>query len=238
MNRTLPPIFVLGTDTGVGKTVLSLLLMRFFYAQGYTPFYLKPLQTGCRDPYDTDSDARFVYRHVNALKASDPADSVIFCYRNPKAPWFAARDEGQRVDLEQILRIVEEKRADYSPLIIEGAGGLFVPITEQLMTPELIGRTGARPLVAARAGLGTINHALLTLEILKDKGLNPWGVVLMDAEETPTDPTMIHENIEAIEHFSGIKVCGTIGKIDDFSRAHPTGHEIFRTLFKTFMELS
>src|SRR4030042_3873426 len=91
-------IFVAGTDTGVGKTVLSLLLMQFFSARGDRPFYLKPLQTGCKDPLDRDSDAAFVYRHVASLKGKDPAESAIYCFRNPKAPYFAARDEGRVID--------------------------------------------------------------------------------------------------------------------------------------------
>ena len=95
MTRQAKRYFVLGTDTGVGKTVLSLLLMRFCYQRGDRPFYIKPLQTGCRSPYDTDSDARFVYEHVEALKGKDPAESVIYCFKNPKAPYFAARDEGK-----------------------------------------------------------------------------------------------------------------------------------------------
>ncbi len=218
MKSPLSSIFVLGTDTGVGKTVLSLLLMQFFYAEGCTPFYLKPLQTGCRDPYDTDSDAQFIYRHVEPLQEKDPADAVIFCYNHPKAPWFAARDEGRTVDPTRIERIVRDKQSRYTPLIIEGAGGLFVPMTKRFMTPDLMQLSGARPLVAARAGLGTINHTLLTLEALEHRGLDPLGVVFLDAGETPAPTEMIDENIEAVEHFSGINVAGVIPRIDDFSR--------------------
>jgi dethiobiotin synthetase len=232
MKFPLSPIFVLGTDTGVGKTVLSLLLMRFFYAEGCTPFYLKPLQTGCRDPYDTDSDAQFIYRHVEPLQEKDPADSVIFCYNHPKAPWFAARDEGKVVEPDRIERIVRDKQSRYTPLIIEGAGGLFVPMTKRFMTPDLMQLSGARPLVAARAGLGTINHTLLTLEVLEHRGLVPLGVVFLDAGKIPTPTEMIDENIEAVEHFSGINVAGVIPRINDFSRPPEAVHRIFRNLFK------
>jgi dethiobiotin synthetase len=69
------PLYIVGTDTGIGKSVLSLLLMQYFYAGGDSPFYIKPFQTGCKDPYDTDSDAKFIYTHVTQLKNSDPADS-------------------------------------------------------------------------------------------------------------------------------------------------------------------
>ena len=84
--KPIPDICVVGTDTGVGKTVVSLLLMQWLYAEGYSPFYLKPFQTGCADPSDGRSDAAFVYRHTAALESKDPAPSVIYCRPTPTAP--------------------------------------------------------------------------------------------------------------------------------------------------------
>ena len=228
-------LFVTGTDTGVGKTVLSLLLMQFFSERGFSPFYLKPAQTGCRDPYDQDSDARFIYSHVKALTGQDPGDSVVYCLLNPKAPYFAARDEAREIDFAKIQAVVEGESAVYSPLIIEGAGGLFVPVTEKLMVIDMIQMTGARPIIAARAGLGTINHTLLTVDALRRRGIEAAGIVLLDGGKEGTPPKMIEENVEAIEKNSGIKVGGVIGKIDDFS--NPPRHcyrpleKIFTTLF-------
>lgn len=228
-------LFVTGTDTGVGKTVLSLLLMQFFYGRGFSPFYLKPAQTGCRDPYDQDSDARFIYSHVKALTGQDPGDSVVYCLKKPKAPYFAARDEAREIDFAKIQAVVEAKSAVYSPLIIEGAGGLFVPVTEKLMVIDMIQMTGARPIIAARAGLGTINHTLLTVDALRRRGIEAAGIVLLDGGKEGTPPKMIEENIEAIEKNSGIKVGGVIGKIDDFS--NPPRH-CYRPLEKIFAALS
>ncbi len=211
--------FIIGTDTGVGKTVLSLMMMQLFYERGYSPFYLKPFQTGCRDPYDEDSDARFVYQNVGALSGKDPADSVIYCFGNPKAPYFAARDEGKEknIDIGVIQDRVDKKTQLFNPVIIEGAGGLLVPVDENTLMIDLIELTAAKPIIAARAGLGTINHTLLTLEALNRRGLKPLGIVFMDAGETPTPWDMISENIEAVEKASGVKVSGVIGRIEDFS---------------------
>jgi dethiobiotin synthetase len=210
-------IFVVGTDTGVGKTVLSLLLMQFFYARGYTPFYLKPAQTGCTDSYDIDSDAMFIYQHVKPLSKKDPADSVIYCFKNPKAPYFAARDEGKKIDFEVIKEVTNRKSLSFSPVILEAAGGLFVPVNEKKLVIDMIKMTDARPIIAARAGLGTINHTLLTLEALSNRGIKPAGIVFLDYGENGTSRKMISENIGAIEMLSGIKVGGVIGKIQDFS---------------------
>ncbi|MDP2268637.1 MAG: dethiobiotin synthase [Deltaproteobacteria bacterium] len=217
MPEKIANIFVVGTDTGVGKTVLSLLLMQFFEARGYRPFYLKPLQTGCQDAYDRDSDAAFIYGYVSSLKNQDPADSVIYCFRNPKAPYFAARDDGREIDLRRIAEVVAEKRLYHNPLILEAAGGLLAPVKEETLMVDTIKTTGAQVLLAARAGLGTINHTLLSVETLRNRDLEPAGIIFLDAAATPAD--MIAENREAVQKYSGIAVAGVIGNISDFN--HP-----------------
>ncbi len=223
-------IFITGTDTGVGKTVLSLLVMRHLYRVGENPFYIKLIQTGCRDPYDTDSDARIIYEKLPELKGKDPAASVPYCFKNPKAPWFAARDEGRKIDLKVIVDAVERRASGHSVLVLEGAGGLFVPVDQSTLMIDLISMLGARPILAARAGLGTINHTLLCVESLKIRGIDPIGIVLIDAEaQTPAE--MIRENIEAVERFSGIEVAGVIGKIEDLSNP---GRDCYRPMEAIF----
>ncbi len=217
MKKHIDKIFVVGTDTGVGKTVLSLLLMQFFYANGCMPFYIKPIQTGCSDPYDKDSDARFIYKHVKQLTKKDPSDSIVYCFREPKAPYFASRNEGKTIELKAIQDALDKKSRIYSPVIMEAAGGLLVPVNENTLMIDLIKMTGAKPIIAARAGLGTINHTLLTIEALYKRHIKPLGVVFIDAGEKPAPQDMISENIEAVESFSGIKVAGVISRIKDFS---------------------
>jgi dethiobiotin synthetase len=224
-------IFVTGTDTGVGKTVLSLILMQYFFRKGKRPFYLKPAQTGCADPYDTDSDARFIYGHIQQLSGQNPADSVILCFKNPKAPFFAARDEGKVLDMEKVFKVISDRHRTSDPLIVEAAGGLMVPMTDQMLVADFIKLLNARPLLAARAGLGTINHTLLSVESLRARGIQPAGIVFMDSGPSPTNAEMISENIEAVRQFSGITVAGTIGAIGDFSNP---GDDCFRPLEKIY----
>lgn len=211
------PLFVTGTDTGVGKTVLSLMMMQYFFANGFAPFYLKPAQTGCNGPYDSDSDARFIYRNVAALRGADPAASVVYCFRTPKAPLISARDEGKTIDAGHIEKIVRGKLPAANPLIIEGAGGALVPVANGVMMADLAGRLNALPVIAARAGLGTINHTLLTVEALAARGLKAAAIVFLDGGSEPTPAGMIEENIAAIESACGIKIAGTIGRITDFA---------------------
>jgi dethiobiotin synthetase len=234
LKKQIDKIFVVGTDTGVGKTVLSLLLMQFFYAKGYAPFYIKPIQTGCIDPYDKNSDARLIYKHVKQLTNKDPADSVVYCFREPKAPYFASRNEGEHIDVTAIRDTLDKKSRIYSPVIMEAAGGLLVPVNENTLIIDLIKITGAIPIIAARAGLGTINHTLLTIEALHKRNIQPAGILFIDAGEKPTPQDMISENIEAVEGFSGIKVAGVIGRIKDFSNPEK---QCYQSIGKIFIHL-
>lgn len=227
----LKKLCVVGTGTDVGKSVLSLLLMQYFTKKDLNPFYLKPYQTGCESPSAPQGDARFIYEHLPAFSKKDPADATVFCFREPKAPWFAARNEGKTADLATAIRAIEEKAAAYSPLVIEGAGGILVPINKSETMVDLLAQSGATPIVAAAAGLGTINHTLLTLEVLKSRGIRSAGVILLNGTGEPAAENMIAENIEAIEAGSGIPVSGVIGRIDDFSAPHEDAFEIFEKLF-------
>ncbi|MHB8910039.1 MAG: dethiobiotin synthase [Syntrophales bacterium] len=223
-------LFILGTDTGVGKSVLSLCLMRYLTARGRDPFYLKPVQTGCASPGDEGSDARFIYAHVDSLRGKACGASVIYCFREAKAPLFAARNEGQRVDFSFLVEEIGRRGAEGRPRVIEGAGGVFVPLAEGRMMIDLAEKTGARPVIAARAGLGTINHTLLTIEALRSRRMPPPGIVLIDGGEPCTPRAMIAENIEAIERASGIHVSGVIPRIADFDRPLDFLHPVLKDL--------
>jgi len=214
----IPDLFIAGTDTGVGKSMVSLLLMQLFFAKDYAPLYLKPFQTGCDDPDAADSDARFIYKHTPALKGRDPAQSVIYCYPEAKAPYFAARNAGDQIDLATVRKVLKDSRKQYSPLVIEGAGGLLVPVTAKLMMADVIRELGCRPLLVARAGLGTINHTLLSIEAMRRRQIEPLGVVFVDAGEAPADKDIVAENISAVETFGGVPVGGVIGHLSDYSR--------------------
>jgi dethiobiotin synthetase len=226
-------LFVVGTDTGVGKTVLSLALMQYLYARNYQPFYVKPVQTGCHDPYDTDSDAQFIYNYVSELKGKDSAESVIYCFREPKAPYFAAKSEGKTIDPDFLVQEINKKGLGHFPLVIEGAGGLFVPLAEGAMMIDLVAKTGANTVIAARAGLGTINHTLLTIEALKKRGIEPLGIILLDAEKQQTGAQMIEENQSSIEKASGVFVAGVIPRIKNFLQPLVYLFPIFDRLFST-----
>ena len=217
--------FITGTDTGVGKTVFSLLLMQLLYSKGHNPFYFKPVQTGCKYPYDTDSDARFIYENIESLNSKNPENSIGYCFKMPKAPYFASKAEGIKININNIQDIIDTKKNVHSHMVIEAAGGLLVPFDNKLMIIDLIKIFQVKPILVSRAGLGTINHTLLSLEALKNRNIKPAGVVFMDNAYPPTPSDFVKENIYAIEKESQIPVIGVINKIDDFSKPGEDCHE-------------
>jgi dethiobiotin synthetase len=223
----IPDLFVVGTDTGVGKSLVALLLMQLLFIKGYCPFYFKPFQTGCADPYDTRCDAKFIYDHTTALAHQDPAQSVVYCFPDPKAPFFAAEGAGDKIDLSVVRQVLAEMRKKHAPVVVEGAGGVLVPITRQVLLVDTIMDLGCRPLLVARAGLGTINHTLLSIEALRRRQLEPLGVIFVDAATVPANPDLVNENIEAVRTYGNVKIGGLIRAISDFSNPPVSAYAVF-----------
>lgn len=172
-------IFVTGTDTGVGKTIVSSWLCLHTAAT-----YVKPIQTGSQEGRD---------RHVLAKLAGVPTDPESYCYAAPLSPHLAARCVGETIDLETI------RLPEADPLVVEGAGGILVPLTERALMVDLIARFSLPVLLVASTRLGTLNHTLLTLEALRKRGIVPLGVVLVEnepqADEVKTPLPLLKESI-------------------------------------------
>jgi dethiobiotin synthetase len=133
---------------------------------------------------------------------------------------------------------IQEKAASHSHLVIEAAGGLLVPLTETLTVADFVKESKAWPVIAARPGLGTINHTLMTVECLKARGITPGGIVFMDTQDTQqsgrVSKTMIQENMEAVERFSGVPVAGFVESISDFQTPDPDALRTVERLLKPF----
>jgi dethiobiotin synthetase len=163
-------LFVTGTDTGVGKTFVSCALIRAARAAGHRVFAFKPIETGC-PAGEWGEDQR-------ALAAA--SESVLrgtYRLALPAAPWVAAQAEGVEIDLGRIAADLAGA-AGHDRVLVEAAGGWRVPITRTADTGDLACLCGLPVLIVARAGLGTINHTLLTIEAIERDGLALAGVVL------------------------------------------------------------
>ena len=184
-------VFVTGTDTDVGKTVASAWLCLHSGAD-----YWKPVQSGHPPDRDADTVARLSGARLHPER---------YLLREPLSAYHAARLEGLRIELDD-FRLPETSR----PLVIEGAGGVLAPVNEQATMLDLMARFGAPVIVAARSGLGTINHTCLTLAALRGRGLPVLGVVLSGLPNAT--------NREAIEHCGNVQVLAEIPPLEPLTR--------------------
>lgn len=231
--KTVPErIFVTGTDTGVGKTVVSLLLMHLFLDLGLCPGYFKPVQTGCSGPDDPDCDARFIACNIAVSGEKRPVIETGSFFPAPKAPWFAARNRKERIDLSSLAIRADALHSSCSPLIVEGAGGVLVPFNSRETTPDLIRALQARTVLVARSGLGTINHTLLSLKEMDRYGIAPLGVVLVHTTQGTPDPGLVAENIEAVTRLGNVPVAGPVPWLKDCSAHLPGFRDLFAPLFR------
>lgn len=172
-------VFVTGTDTGVGKTIVSAAIAATWRRAGRAVVYVKPVQSGAADGDDDPAD-------VAAL--ADVATVVGPVIGPSLAPGVAARRAGQELlgdELESVVRDAASARPDAS-LVVEGAGGLLVELGSDGTTcADLAGRLGLPVVVVARPGLGTLNHTALTVAELERRGLPLAGVVVCGYPEDP-----------------------------------------------------
>ncbi len=184
--------FVTGTDTGVGKTVASAWLAAVARSEGRSVRYVKPVQTGLA-PGAPGGDADFV-----AAATGVPADELLR-FDEPLAPAVAAELAGTPIDAEPLVASVKALAADVDELIVEGAGGLLVPIADGWTMADLAGALGAALVVVVRPGLGTLNHTALTLEAASSRGLTVGGLVVSGWPAAPgvTERTNL-EQLEAM----------------------------------------
>lgn len=189
--------FVTGTDTNVGKTVLSALLVAALNAA-----YWKPVQTGAIEGTDRESVRAW------AEVTEDRVPLERYRFAPPVSPHLASREAGVRIALDAIELPTAPAGRKW---IVEGAGGVMVPLNERDLMRDLMRHIGFPIIVAARTALGTINHTLLTLAALREESLPICGVALVGAENI--------ENRRAIEHYGDVRVVGHIPMLEKMNRA-------------------
>lgn len=185
-------LFVTGTDTGVGKTVVAAALVQR-YRREFPLRYWKPIQTGI----EQDDDTAVVER----LADCRPGELLTSGIRLPRpvSPHLAARLSGTTIHLQPLVD-VPTGEARSTRWIVEGAGGVLVPINESETMIDLMALLGLPVVVAARSSLGTINHTLLTLEALRRRAIPIAGVVMVG--------DLHADNRNAIEQYGGVAVLG------------------------------
>jgi dethiobiotin synthetase len=171
-------IFITGTDTGVGKTIVAAGLATAIREKGVDVGVMKPVETGCALSGSEliPQDALFL-KHM--AHSSDDLNMINpYRFERPLAPWVAAKLEGKEISLQKLMESFEELKKRHQFLIVEGVGGLLVPLTAHHLIADLIQLFHLPLIVVARSSLGTINHTLLTIRQAQTFGLEILGVII------------------------------------------------------------
>jgi dethiobiotin synthase len=224
-------IFITGTGTGVGKTVVTAGIVRWLRARGVDAVPAKPIQTGCSlSPAITAGgaaalivpDLEFVLAAAG-LSVGEAEKGLMCPYRYEPAcsPHLAGRLVGRYPDLEVIEQCLRELAHEHHALVVEGAGGVLVPIDERRTMRDLMRRLGLPVIVVARVGLGTINHTLLTLEALRAAQLEVLGVVFndVDGDASSDDVAIRRDNPQTIARLGNVLVLGELGRLPGLTGA-------------------
>ena len=200
MTRTY---FISGTDTNVGKTIVSAVL-----ATKLAAHYFKPIQCGLNKMNLKDSEV------VKSLSNKAKILNELYFLKKPLSPFVAAKLEKKQIDVNKILQFVKNLKT--KKLVIEGAGGLNVPINSNYLMSDLCQKLSTPLILVSRTKLGTINHTLMSLEVIKKKQINLLGIIFFGKKEL--------ETLETIKFFGkkilkkNIKILGRLPVARELSR--------------------
>jgi dethiobiotin synthetase len=202
-------LFVTGTDTAVGKTEVACALLAEARARGLDAVGMKPAQSGV-----TGGEPRDAERLRAASGEAEPLQAICpHSFAAPLAPAVAARLEGKTIALADVVGAARALAARHAAVLVEGAGGLLVPLTDRETYADLAVALALPVLVVARAGLGTVNHTALTVEALRRRGLAVAAIVL-NRTAAEDDPSVPH-NAAEIARLTGIAPAATLPFVAD-----------------------
>lgn len=207
--------FITGTGTDVGKTVATAVLLRGLLRADIDAVPCKPVQTGVDQGFIGDGrspDLSFVLRATGLKPPSEEIPLMAPCvYKNACSPHLAARIEGREPDMDLIRTSLRSLGERHEMVLVEGAGGILVPIVGRTLMADLARELGLPVIVVAMAGLGTINHTLLTIEALRSRGLQVAAVILNETHPVHADDEyIVEDNAAAIAEHGDVPVLGRL----------------------------
>lgn len=200
-------LFITGTGTGVGKTILTAGLAALLKSRGESFCVYKPIQTGSPDPAHPEDPEQ-----VKAWVGADVETACSYCFPDPVAPY--AADPERTIQPRKILHDFKDLQKQHRVVLVEGAGGIRVPVARHFEMVDLIRMLQIPVVVAASAGLGTMNHTLLTVEALLAQRLDVKGVVISGyMPDNVEDPSM-QSLLSTLEPFLPVPILGTLPLFD------------------------
>ena len=211
--------FITGTDTGVGKTIAAAAIIRLLMGNGTKAFGMKPIETGCKASIYGDllPEDGMILKEVAGMK-EDIREIVPYPFRTPVAPLVASREEGKEINIEVIKERFDALLKKYDAGIVEGAGGLLVPVKKDFFMLDLAKELNLPILIVSPNRLGTLNHTLLTARYALDHGAEVAGII-MNTPNPGGAGVAEKTNAEVLKELSPVPVIGELPYIEDISNA-------------------
>ena len=204
MNPLPSGIFITGTDTSIGKTVVTAALALSLEGMGLNVGVMKPIQTGTEVP--GISDLEFI--ELVTGRSYPGEDHCPYSFKKPLSPLAASRIEGREISIEKIKRAYGRLSDAHDIVAVEGAGGLLVPILENYYMSDLARDLGLSLILVTRPDLGTLNHTALTVESANARGLSVLGIIISNF---PAEPSVVETtNPALLRHMTGLPIIGVL----------------------------
>ncbi|MDP3042110.1 MAG: dethiobiotin synthase [Candidatus Omnitrophota bacterium] len=200
-------IFITGTDTGVGKSIVTGLLAKYLREKGYKVVTQKWVQTGSRFSADINLHLKIMGVSKGAIK--DHLDCVCpYIFKLPASPHLAAKVENKKIDIARIKQSFKSLSAKFDFVIVEGIGGSLVPLNEKRLVIDIARELGLPVLIVAQNKLGAINHILMTIEVLKYRKMKILGIVFNNCPGQ--NKLILRDNPEIIRKMTKQNILGVL----------------------------
>lgn len=224
-------LFVAGTDTEVGKTMVCGCLAKFLASQGFKVGVQKWVSTGDEgSSKDIEFSLKMLGKEKEGLANLELICPYVLTFAS--SPHLAAELEGKQIDVQRIKESFYKLSGSYEILIVEGIGGIMVPLRRDYLLVDLLKDLSLPVLIVARSALGTINHSLLTIEALRTRGIEILGVVFNSLPEE--DDIIVKDNMKVIGHLGNVQVLGLLPKLDQNEKIYkafrPIGERILQKI--------
>ncbi len=198
-------IMITGTDTSVGKTLVAALLLDFLKNRGLDVGYLKLVSCGGEEAEDC----------LYCQEKSGVQAEVVYHFSLAASPHLAARAQGDVVDVGRLAAALTANEG-HDVLVVEGAGGLCVPLNDKVLLVDFMAAHPMATIVVARSGLGTLNHTLLSVEALRCRQIPIVGIIFSDEKSYGDDDLLVRDNMATIARLTGLPVLGRLPRCTDF----------------------
>lgn len=232
MKRHAKAVFVAGTDTGVGKTIITGCLAKYLSEKGYRVITQKWIQTGCASVFSSDIKLhlRLMGQDIENIEEFLP-DALPYIFRTACSPHLACVIENKKIDENKIIKNFRALSENFDFVIVEGIGGALVPFNKNHLVIDIAKRLDLPVIIVAENKLGAINHTLLTIEALAQRKIKIFGLVFNNIKEK--NKYILKDNPKIIKALTKQKIFGILSRQDSYKNLYKSFIPIGRRIVKS-----